>query len=61
MDGWGLAAWVREHHPEKGVIVASSERQMAAHELCQELPFLHKPYDFDEVVARIASLMRKAA
>lgn len=46
----GLAAWVRKHHPEKGVIVASAERQMAAHELCQELPFLHNPYDFDEVV-----------
>jgi hypothetical protein len=34
---------------------------MAAHKLCQELPFLHKPYNFDDVVARIAALVRKAA
>jgi DNA-binding response OmpR family regulator len=61
MDGWGLAAWVREHHPEKGVIVTSAEQRHAAHELCLELPFLQKPYDFDDVAARIAAVTRKAA
>jgi DNA-binding response OmpR family regulator len=61
MDGWELAAWIREHHPNKGVIVTSAHHRQAAHELCQELPFLSKPYDFDDVAARIAALVRKAA
>jgi len=61
MDGWGLAAWVREHHPEKAVIVTSAEQGQAAHELCRELPFLQKPYDFDDVAARIAAVTRRAA
>ena len=61
MDGWGLAAWVRDHHPEKAVIVTSSDRGQAAHELCLELPFLEKPYDFDDVAVRIAAVTRKAA
>ena len=61
MDGWALAAWLREHHAETAVIVTSAERQAAAHELCKELPFLHKPYTFDHVVDRIAVLLRKAA
>src|ERR1700712_3994498 len=37
MDGWGLAAWVREHRPEKAVTVTSAEQQQAAHELCVAL------------------------
>jgi DNA-binding response OmpR family regulator len=61
MDGWGLAAWVRERHPETGIIVTSAERQSAAHELCKALPFLHKPYNFDDVVARISAMIRKSA
>jgi hypothetical protein len=36
--GGGLAEWVREHHPNIAVVVASAERQQAAHKLCQELP-----------------------
>jgi DNA-binding response OmpR family regulator len=59
MDGWGLAAWVREHHAGTAIIVASAERHQAAHQLCQELPFLHKPYNFEHVAARIAALIRK--
>jgi CheY-like chemotaxis protein len=61
MDGWGLAAWVREHHPEKAVIITSSDQRQVAEKLCLELPFLQKPYDFDDVAARIAAFTRKAA
>jgi DNA-binding NtrC family response regulator len=61
MDGWGLAAWMRAHHPEMAVIVASAERWQVADELCRDLPFLQKPYDFDDVASRIAALLRKAA
>jgi DNA-binding response OmpR family regulator len=61
MDGWGLAAWAREHQPGTAVIVTSAERQSAAHELCKVLPFLHKPYDFGDVAARISALVRKTA
>lgn len=61
MDGWGLAAWVREHFTETAVIVASAERHQAAHKLCSELPFLHKPYNFDDVVVRISALIQRTA
>jgi CheY-like chemotaxis protein len=61
MSGWGLAAWVREHHPDKAIIVTSADQQQAAGELCLEFPFLQKPYDFDDVAARIAAVVRKAA
>ena len=61
MDGWRLAFWVRAHHPEKAVIVTSSDYRQAAHDLCWEFPFLQKPYDYDDVATRIAALIRKAA
>lgn len=59
MDGWGLAAWIRENHPEKSVIVTSSEYRQAADDLFWEIPFLQKPSDFGPVAARIAALVRE--
>jgi CheY-like chemotaxis protein len=61
MNGWGLAKWIRQHHPEVAVIVASAERTEATHELCRALPFLHKPYDFATVVERVQALTESAA
>ena len=40
--------------------VVTSIREVAE-KLCLELPFLQKPYDFDDVAARIAAFTRKAA
>ena len=59
MNGWGLAQWIRQYHPEVAVIVASAERSEANHELCRALPFLHKPYDFAAVVERIQALTER--
>ena len=56
--------WGPIHRPgvrSKAVIVTSAEQGQAAHELCRELPFLQKPYDFDDVAARIAAVTRRAA
>jgi DNA-binding response OmpR family regulator len=60
MNGWGLAKWIRQHHPEVAVIVVSAERTEANHELCRALPFMHKPYDFAAVVERIRALTERA-
>ena len=61
MNGWGLAKWVRQYHPEVAVIVTSAERTEASHELCRALLFLHKPYDFAAVVERIEALTESRA
>ena len=59
MDGFGLARWVREHHPGVDVILTSGAARAAdkAKDLCDDGP-LEKPYEPQEVVRRI-NLLRE--
>ena len=62
VDGFGLARWVRERHPEVRVILSSGAARSAdiAGELCQSGPLMKKPYDPQHAVARIKQLLAKA-
>jgi CheY-like chemotaxis protein len=59
MDGFGLARWVREHHPDVDVILTAGANRAAdkAGDLCDDGP-LEKPYHPQEVVRRI-NLLRE--
>ena len=59
VDGFGLARWAREHHPDVDVILASGAGGAAdkASDLCDDGP-LEKPYQPQEVVRRI-NLLRE--
>ena len=58
MDGFGLAHWVRAHHPGVDVILTSGINGAAekAGDLCDDGP-LGKPYHPQEVVRRINILL----
>src|SRR5262245_60097618 len=62
IDGFGLAQWVRSHRPGLPVILTSGDanKSAAAKELCENEPFLSKPYDLEQVVARIRKAMPPA-
>jgi DNA-binding NtrC family response regulator len=56
MDGFALAAWIRQHRPHVAVILTSGHAQArdAVQELCEDVgEIVRKPYSFDAVVARI--------
>ena len=55
LDGFGLARWIREHRPSAKVILAGTVANEAkeAGDLCEEGPFLSKPYDPQLLVDRI--------
>ena len=59
MDGFGLAHWVRAHHPHVDVILTCGAARAAdkAGDLCEDGP-LEKPYHPQEVVRRI-NLLRE--
>jgi CheY-like chemotaxis protein len=60
MDGFALAQWVREQHPDIDVILTSGIDRAAeqAADLCDEGP-LEKPYHPQEVVRRINILLER--
>jgi len=60
MDGFGLAQWVREKHPDVDVTLTSGIARAAekAGDLCDEGP-LEKPYHPQEVVRRINILLER--
>ena len=62
MDGFGLAAWVREHRPGLRIILTSGvvQRTEAAASLCDEGP-IGKPYDHDRLAERIRHHLEAAA
>jgi len=63
MDGFGLAAWLKEHRPEISVIITSGHAQAedVAH-LCADVgEIIRKPYDFDAVRARIEQALAPRA
>jgi len=59
VDGFALAGWVREHHPEVDVILTAGVAGAAdkASDLCEDGP-LEKPYQPQEVVRRV-NLLRE--
>jgi CheY-like chemotaxis protein len=62
IDGFGLARWIREHHPEVKVVLSSRAARSAdiAGELCESGPLMTKPYDPQHAVSRIKQLLAKA-
>ena len=62
LDGFALARWIREHHPEVKVILSSGASRSAdiAGQLCESGPHLKKPYDPQHAVSRIKQLLAKA-
>jgi CheY-like chemotaxis protein len=63
MDGFALAKWVRANRPEIPILLTSgdSKKANAAQILCEEEPFLAKPYDLQLVVAHIRTLIEARA
>jgi DNA-binding NtrC family response regulator len=59
IDGFGLSHWVRKHRPGMPVLLTSGDakKSAAARELCENEPFLTKPYDLDQVVAQIRKVI----
>ncbi len=61
-NGFALAVWIRQRHPETKVILTSGIAHAAekADGLCEDGPLLAKPYSHDVVLKRIQSLLRQA-
>ncbi|RYE60674.1 MAG: response regulator [Hyphomicrobiales bacterium] len=58
-NAFELRIWVRDHHPDVGVILAGSvdSAAKAAGHLCDEGPHLERPYDAESVAAHIKRLL----
>jgi len=61
-NGFMLASWVRQHHPDTHVVLASCVANSAekAGDLCENGPMLAKPYQHEIVLQRIQALLRHA-
>lgn len=59
-DGFELARWVRTHHPNVPVILASgrSDATSKARDVCHEGPIVSKPYEHTVALRRIQELLR---
>jgi DNA-binding response OmpR family regulator len=59
VDGFRLAAWIRDRRPQIAVILAGTPNRAAkaAGDLCEEGPTLSKPYDPQLVLDRIKRLL----
>ena len=62
MDGFGLARWIRENRSGLSIILTSGDEKKtsAAKELCENEPFMAKPYDLKMVVAKIRATINLA-
>ena len=63
MDGFGLARWVRQTRPGVDVIITSGAAKAAdaAAGLCEDGPFMQKPYEAEDVIRRIRQLLAARA
>jgi DNA-binding response OmpR family regulator len=61
-NGFALAVWIRQRHPDTMVILTSGIANAAekAEGLCEDGPLLAKPYSYNVVLQRIQSLLRQA-
>jgi CheY-like chemotaxis protein len=59
MDGFGLAKWIRANRAGLPIILTSGDAAKAdiANELCEREPFMAKPYDLEQLVKRIRTLI----
>jgi CheY-like chemotaxis protein len=58
LDGFGLAQWVRRERPGVRIIVTSGTmRAEDAKDLCEDGPFVQKPYAFEELERRIRYML----
>ncbi|HZP08662.1 response regulator [Methyloceanibacter sp.] len=62
VDGFALSKWVHANRPGMPVILTSGDgrKTEAAMELCEDQPFIEKPYDLKMVVAQIRASINKA-
>ncbi len=62
IDGFHLAAWIRNRRPQITVILAATPKKAAkaAGDLCEEGPMMSKPYDPQLGVDRIRRLKSSA-
>lgn len=58
-NGFALRAWVRQHRPEVGVILAGSleAEAKAAAQLCEDGPDMRRPYEPQLVADRVRRLL----
>jgi CheY-like chemotaxis protein len=61
MDGFGLAQWIRQHHPDVNVIITSGAARSTeiAGDLCEQGPLLAKPYEPAAALDRIKQLLAR--
>jgi DNA-binding response OmpR family regulator len=61
-NGFALAVWIRQRHPDTKVILTSgiANASEKAEGLCEDGLLLVKPYSHDVVLKRIQSLLRQA-
>ena len=57
MDGFGLARWIREHHPELPVLLTSGYTTSRSSDLTA-VKLIEKPYSQSQVLNRIRALIR---
>lgn len=59
LDGFALATWVREHHPDIRIMLTSGIATMTqeARGLC-DAPFLRKPYAHSDLAGHLERLLR---
>ena len=58
MDGFGLARWIRDHHPELPVLLTSGYSAARDAEAA-EMKLIEKPYSQAQVLNRIRALIRR--
>ena len=61
-DGFGLAQWIRTNRPGLPLILTSGDAKKTAFakELCENEPFMAKPYDLKLVVGKIRATINAA-
>ncbi len=61
MDGFGLARWIRQHHPQVRVLLASGLHQTSAvaQDLCEDSPLMAKPYDHGSLLERLQGMLQQ--
>jgi len=61
LDGFGLAQWIRRERPQLKVILTSGVTRKAkeACSLCEDGPFLEKPYNHGDLERHIRQLLAR--
>ncbi len=57
LDGYALAHWVHAHRPAVKTVIVSGRAMPRAGDMPEGATFVGKPYDHDDVMRRIQSIM----